>query len=67
MESATQIQTQISEQEIKYDIEELKNMYIESLSIKEKKAYDIAKDHLKSSFSLEKSVGFLKWCKKNNY
>jgi hypothetical protein len=27
----------------------------------EKKSYLIAKDHLESSFSIEKSVGFLKW------
>jgi hypothetical protein len=39
-------------------------LYIESLSEKEMKAYIIAKSHLGSSFSLEKSVGFLKWKKK---
>lgn len=59
--------SQNQEQVINYNIEELKEMYIDSLSFKEKKAYEIAKDHLKSSFSLEKSVGFLKWRKKNNY
>lgn len=37
--------------------------YIESLSSKEKKAYLIAKDHLATSFDLEKSNGFLKWKK----
>ena len=42
----------------------LTELYIESLSEKEMKAYAIAKSHLGSSFSLEKSVGFLKWKKK---
>jgi hypothetical protein len=41
----------------------LQQQYIESLSKKEKKAYDIAFQHLGSSFALEKSVGFLQWLK----
>jgi len=36
--------------------------YIASLSEKEKKAYMIAKEHLASSFDLEKSNGFLRFC-----
>lgn len=44
-------------------IELLKQQYIESLSKKEKKAYDIAFHHLGSSFTLEKSIGFLEWKK----
>ena len=44
-------------------IDQLKHQYIESLSKKEKKAYDIAFHHLGSSFTLEKSVGFLQWVK----
>ena len=44
-------------------IEQLKQQYIESLSKKEKKAYDIAFHHLGSSFTLEKSIGFLEWKK----
>lgn len=39
-------------------------LYIETLSEKELKSYTIAKSHLGSSFSLEKSVGYLKWKKK---
>ena len=35
--------------------------YVDSLSEKERKAYHIAKSHLGSSFSLEKSRGFLDW------
>jgi hypothetical protein len=45
-------------------IKKLTELYIDSLSEKEMKAYIIAKSHLGSSFSLEKSVGFLKWKKK---
>jgi hypothetical protein len=35
--------------------------YVESLSEKELKAYHIAKSHLGTSFSLEKSRGFIDW------
>jgi hypothetical protein len=44
----------------KTDIEE----YINSLNEKEKIALEIAKSHLESSFSMESSIGYLKW--KNN-
>ena len=37
--------------------------YLKSLGEKDLKAYHIAKDHLGSSFSVEKSVGFLTWLK----
>ena len=40
------------------------DLYIESLSPKEKKSYIIAKNHLGDSFSLEKSVGFIQFKKK---
>jgi len=43
----------------------LTDLYLESLSVKEKKGYLIAKSHLGMSFDLEKSVGFLRW--KNKY
>ena len=33
--------------------------YIDSMSKKEKKAYEIAKDHLGSLFNIEKTNGFL--------
>lgn len=39
--------------------------YINSLSEKERQAYEIAKDHLGSSFSLYKSRGYIEWKKKN--
>lgn len=48
------------------DIQQLQKLYIESLSEKEKQAYEIARSHLGSSFSLEKSLGFLRFCEKIN-
>ena len=35
--------------------------YIDSLSELEQKVCEIARDHLKSSFDLERSSGFLSW------
>jgi hypothetical protein len=37
--------------------------YLRSLDEKHKKAFIIAKDHLKTSFDLKKSNGFLRWIK----
>jgi len=45
--------------------QEIINNYLKSLNDFEKKAYEIAKDHLGSSFDITKSIGFLKWIKKN--
>jgi len=47
-------------------LETLLRLYIDSLSEKETMAYNIAKQHLGTSFSLPKSNGFLEW-KKRNY
>ena len=38
--------------------------YINSLTEKEKKALQIAKEHLGSLFTLDKTAGFLQWKKK---
>ena len=38
--------------------------YITSLTEKEKKALQIAKEHLGSLFTLDKTAGFLQWKKK---
>ena len=38
--------------------------YISTLSPNEKKAYEIAKSHLESSFDIEKSIGFKKFKEK---
>jgi hypothetical protein len=45
-------------------LENLLQIYLESLNEKEKMAYNIAKSHLGSSFCLEKSNGFIQWKKK---
>ena len=47
-------------------IDDHKTNYINSMDEKEKIAYKIAKEHLGSSFNLEKSIGFQKWLKKNS-
>jgi len=39
--------------------------YLKTLTPKQYKAYEIAKDHLRDSFQIEKSNGFLSWVKKN--
>ena len=39
--------------------------YLKSLSEKERKAYEIAKSHLGSTFSLEKSNGYVSWLNAN--
>jgi hypothetical protein len=45
------------------DLKSLQVQYLETLSEKERKAYEIAKEHLGMSFQLEKSVGYLRWLK----
>jgi hypothetical protein len=35
--------------------------YLNSLNEKEKLALEIASNHLETSFSIEKSIGFLQW------
>lgn len=37
--------------------------YVATLSPKEQKGYEIARSHLETSFDLEKSNGFIQWCK----
>ena len=39
--------------------------YIDTLTEKEHKAYEIAVSHLGSSFDLSKSSGFIRWKKEN--
>ena len=45
---------------------DLINEYIETLNENEKKALEIAKKNLNSSFDIEKSIGYLKWIEKKN-
>ena len=40
---------------------DIEKIYINALSSKELKAYNIAKEHLKTSFTLSKTVGYKKW------
>ena len=47
-------------------LEDLKQKYIESMSEKTKQAYLIAKDLLGTSFTLEKSNGYLTWAKEQD-
>jgi hypothetical protein len=46
--------------------EELVQAYLASLTPKERKAYEIAKDHLGMSYQIVKSIAFHKFCKKYN-
>jgi hypothetical protein len=43
------------------DVQESINDYLSQLDEKERKAYCIAYSHLGSSFSIQKSIGYLKW------
>ena len=44
---------------------DLETEYIQSLSEKERKALEIARNHLGSLFNIYKCNGFLQWKKKN--
>jgi len=44
---------------------ELVKKYLSSLTPKQYKGYLIAKDHLRDSFDIYKSNGFLTWIKNN--
>ena len=46
---------------------EIEQQYINSLDDKEQVALEIAIKVLESSFDLIKSIGFIKWLKKNHY
>ena len=50
----------------KTDKQKLLDTYIASLSPLAKKGLEIARDHLDSSFSLEKSIGFMEFVKTQN-
>lgn len=46
-------------------IEKLIDNYISQLNDIEKNVLKIAKEHLETSFSIEKSIGFKQWLKNN--
>ena len=43
------------------DQSSLVSLYIEQLTEQQKVVLNIAKDHLATSFCIEKSIGYLKW------
>ena len=47
------------------EIKTLIETYISQLNDIEKKVLTIAKEHLETSFSIEKSIGFKQWLKNN--
>jgi hypothetical protein len=47
------------------EIKNLIDIYISQLNDIEKKVLTIAKEHLETSFSIEKSIGFKQWLKNN--
>lgn len=51
---------------INNEIKLLIDKYVSQLDEKEKQALNIAINHLESSFTIEKSIGFLKFLEKNN-
>ena len=53
----------ISENTQKISEQNIMKKYLDSLSDKEKKGYEIAKSHLGMSFQLEKSLGYLQYKK----
>lgn len=58
----SQLYTQVSS--LKIDDEILYNQiqeYISTLNDREKRVMEIAREHLESSFCIERSVGFIKW------
>ena len=57
MENSQSNKIELPESDI--SLESLEYQYIQSMTIKEKKAYIIAKTHLMSSFSLKKSNGYI--------
>ena len=59
--------TSSDNQQFKKSLDELLNLYIESMNDYERIAYEIAKKNLESSYDMEKSIGFLKFIKKHNY
>lgn len=49
--------------DVKHPVDNQKkiNKYIEQLTPQEKMVLNIAREHLETSFDIEKSIGYLKW------
>jgi len=58
----------IPKESMNYDTETQNSIfeYLNQLSEKEKVAYNIAKDHLGTSFNILKSIGYVSWKKSQN-
>ena len=54
----------MNSEKINSDEEKIIEEYIKSMDDKERMAYEIAKEHLESSFDLVKSLGYIKFAKK---
>ena len=63
-ESSKQIMTKLKE-ETSLDVSVEEQNYLNQLTDIQKIAYSIAKEHLESSFDLEKSIGFKQWMESN--
>jgi|TARA_Y200000002_G_C22679969_1_gene663619 hypothetical protein len=63
-ESNKQIMTKLKE-ETSLDVSVEEQNYLNQLTDIQKIAYSIAKEHLESSFDLEKSIGFKQWMESN--
>ena len=63
-ESNKQIMTKLKE-ETSLDVSVEEQNYLNQLTDIQKIAYSIAKEHLESSFDLEKSIGFKLWVENN--
>ncbi len=57
MDNQTQTQLQKTQ-------EELVEQYLQEMTTLERQAYEIARVHLKTSFSVVRSNGFIEWMKK---
>ena len=47
--------------------EELQEMYLNTMTEREKQGLEIAKSHLGMTYQTNKSNGYLQWKKENNY
>lgn len=50
--------------ECKIQVQESVQQYMHEMGELEKKAYNIAREHLGTSFNILKSNGYIEWCKK---
>jgi len=70
MEKRNKTESELNEEESSSEnlsaLSPLEEEYVMSLSDLEKATMKIAEEHLKTSFSLKKSIGYLKWLSQNS-